>query len=64
MIVEYVQARQTCGRCGHTSVECDRCERTDLLLGGTVGVAYYCHTFSPSRPTCFEQAVREAARDR
>lgn len=50
-----------CARCGHTSPQCERCGRSDPVLGGYVaGVGSLCHTFESAadRPTCYELESR------
>jgi hypothetical protein len=44
---------QTCARCGHVTLGCDRCGRNDPLLGSSIGDDQYCHTFSEGYPTCY-----------
>lgn len=51
------QLPEACARCGHTPGGCANCDRVDLFLGGYIGrpghEGEYCHTFSPTQPTCY-----------
>lgn len=49
------KSAETCARCGHASLGCERCDRVDPFLGSMIGGKLYCHTFSPSAPTCYEK---------
>jgi hypothetical protein len=50
-------ATAACVRCGHTPKGCDRCGETHPFLGGWID-GPCCHTFSTSRPTCYELETR------
>ena len=45
--------QETCARCGHKSLYCEACGRSDPFLGAGIGDKKYCHTFSLSKPTCY-----------
>lgn len=55
---------ETCARCGHSSNGCARCRRMDPFLGAYIEGRPYCHTFSPSVPSCYTQTIWTESHDR
>jgi hypothetical protein len=49
--------QETCTRCGHTTPDCETCDRQWPFLGAGIGERRYCHTFVEGHsPTCYEAA--------